>query len=219
MSTKSNRLKIALQKSGRLSEASFDFLKACGIEINRGDGQLFCQSDSFPLDILLVRDDDIPYLLQNGICDLGIVGANVWSEKSCLTKDLIATVDQVSLNFGQCRLSIAVPKDFLYKGPNSLSGKRLATTYPCLLQEFLNNEQITSEIIQLNGAVEIAPALGIADGICDLVSSGATLMANGLKEVEVIFKSTALFIKSNNQLSNEKQIVFEEFRRRMERLS
>ena len=115
--------------------------------------------------------------------------------------------------------SIAVPKDFLYKGPNSLSGKRLATTYPCLLQEFLNNEQITSEIIQLNGAVEIAPALGIADGICDLVSSGATLMANGLKEVEVIFKSTALFIKSNNQLSNEKQIVFEEFRRRMERLS
>lgn len=213
-----NRIRIAIQKSGRLSEESFRLLVGCGIYVKPRKEQLFCHSDNFPLDLLLVRDDDIPSLVSAGTCDFGIVGTNVLQEKLLQqnnnTKNNNNEIIQ-HLGFASCRLSIAVPKNFSYHNLNSLKKCRIATSYPCLLADFMQKNKIDMEITTLMGSVEIAPRLGIADGICDLVSTGSTLEANNLREVETVFKSQAVLIKSPKPLSAEKQQTAKLFQNRV----
>lgn len=206
-----NTIRLAIQKSGRLNEGSISLLKDCGIHIEFRKEQLFCQSNNFPLDILLVRDDDIPHLVSAGICDIGIVGANVFLEKKLKNGKENNNEIIRYFNFATCRLSIAVPNDFSYQDINSLKNCRIATSYPYLLADFIQKSNIHMDITTLSGSVEIAPKLGISDGICDLVSTGATLAANNLREVEIIFESKATLIKSSNEFSSEKQNVFKLF--------
>jgi len=183
---KHTRLKVAIQKSGRLTENSLDLLARCGLKYSRGKDQLICYGENMPLDVLLVRDDDIPDLVQQDVADLGIVGLNVIEEKRLAfeAKGIKPLFEQLMLlDHGRCRLSIAVPDDFNYRDAQSLQGKRIATTYPNILGRYLKQNQIQAEIVTLSGAVEIAPRLGRSDVICDLVSTGATLTANHLSEV------------------------------------
>lgn len=215
----SNRLRMAMQKSGRLSEDSFKLLNRCGIKIRQRQDQLFCHSENFNLDILLVRDDDIPRLVMEGVCDLGIVGTNVLQEKA-LDRNKNGFSEKYEkckdLDFGYCRLAIAIPEKFNFQELSDLQGKRIATSYPHLLQNFCQQQKLAVEIISLSGAVEIAPRLGIADAICDLVSTGTTLEANNLREVETIFKSHAMLIKATAELNPEKNKVFTSFIRRVQ---
>jgi ATP phosphoribosyltransferase len=212
-----NRIRIAVQKSGRLSDESFDLLGRCGIKIKSRRDQLFCHSENFPLDLLLVRDDDIPHLVMDGICDFGIVGTNVLEEKALHRdnngKNKIYHKIR-DLGFGNCRLSIAVPEQFHYENLGDLTAKRIATSYPYLLENFLKQNNVAAEVVFLSGAVEIAPRLGIADVICDLVSTGTTLDANNLREVETVYKSHAVLIKSNT-FPEEKKITADSFERRL----
>jgi ATP phosphoribosyltransferase len=212
-----NRIRIAIQKSGRLSEDSLNLLACCGISVKSSKGQLFCHSDNFPLDLLLVRDDDILNLVIEGSCDFGIIGANLCREKSLKNDaELENNIEIVRyLGFAACRLAIAVPKSFPYKNINSLENCRIATSYPCLLANFIKKSNCVVKIVSLTGSVEIAPRLGIADGICDLVSTGATLEANNLQEVETVFVSQAVLIKAPKQLSKEKQRTAEIFKNRV----
>jgi ATP phosphoribosyltransferase len=205
---KNTRLKVAIQKSGRLTEHSLDLLAKCGLKYNRGKDQLICHGENMPLDILLVRDDDIPDLVQQDVADLGIVGINVIEEmRLAFEAQGISHLFEVLmlLDQGHCRLSIAVPDNFKYEGPQSLQGKRIATTYPNILGQFLKQNNVQSDIVILSGAVEIAPRLGRADVICDLVSSGATLTANHLTEVQTILHSQAAIIRTPIALPKEKQ--------------
>ncbi len=193
-------LKIAIQKSGRLFEDSIKLLKECGIEISNGNKQLKTVADNFPLEIYFLRDDDIPQYVYDGVADIGIVGENVLLEKN---KD----IDLVyRLGFGKCRLSIAVPKSVQYKSIQDLQGLKIATTYSTILQKYLTEKKINAEIHEISGSVEIAPGIGLADAICDLVSSGSTLFTNGLKEVEVILKSEAV-LTSHKNLTPEQIII------------
>jgi ATP phosphoribosyltransferase len=195
-------LKIAIQKSGRLYEDSVKLLKECGIELNNGNKQLKAVANNFPLEIYFLRDDDIPQYVYDGVADIGIVGENVLLEKS---KD----IDLVyRLGFGKCRLSIAVPKNMPYKSIADLQGLKIATTYATILQKYLNDNKSDAEIHEISGSVEIAPGIGLADAICDLVSSGSTLFTNGLKEVEVILKSEAV-LTANKNLSDENKFLLE----------
>jgi ATP phosphoribosyltransferase len=205
---KQTRLKVAIQKSGRLTENSLDLLSRCGLKYSRGKDQLICYGENMPLDILLVRDDDIPDLVQQDVADLGIVGINVIEEKRLAfeSKGISPLFEKLMLlDHGRCRLSIAVPDEFKYRNAQSLNGKRIATTYPNILGRFLRDNGITAEIVTLSGAVEIAPRLGRADVICDLVSTGATLTANHLKEVETILESQAAIIRTPLAVSESKQ--------------
>lgn len=195
-------LKIAIQKSGRLFEDSIKLLKECGIEISNGNKQLKTVADNFPLEIYFLRDDDIPQYVYDGVADIGIVGENVLLEKN---KD----IDLVyRLGFGKCRLSIAVPKGVEYSSMQDLQGLKIATTYSTILQNFLTEKKINAEIHEISGSVEIAPGIGLAHAICDLVSSGSTLFTNGLKEVEVILKSEAV-LTANKNLSIEQKAILE----------
>ncbi|WP_460554798.1 ATP phosphoribosyltransferase [Ferruginibacter profundus] len=195
-------LKIAIQKSGRLYEDSIKLLKECGIQLNNGNKQLKTIAENFPLEVYFLRDDDIPQYVYDGVADIGIVGENVLLEKS---KD----IDLVyRLGFGKCRLSIAVPKTMQYKSITDLNGLKIATTYATILQKYLEEKKIPAEIHEISGSVEIAPGIGLADAICDLVSSGSTLFTNGLKEVEVILKSEAV-LTSNKNLSEENKNLLE----------
>lgn len=218
MNNFNNRIRIAIQKSGRLSEESLRLLTCCGISVKQRKEQLFCHSDNFPLDLLLVRDDDIPNLVLEGICDFGIVGTNLLQEKSLQDNEKLKPYFKIIryLGFAFCRLSLAVPKSFFYENLYSLKKCRIATSYPDLLAEYLKNNNLEAKIITLSGSVEIAPRLGIADAICDLVSSGATLDANNLKEVETVLESQAVLIKSSQLLSDEKQRTAEIFQNRVE---
>lgn len=191
--TARERLRIAVQKSGRLSEPAFDLLDRCGLHFRRSRDGLFCYGDGEPVDLLLVRDDDIPGLIAQGACDLGIVGRNVFSEfvHSNAGARLNALRD---LGFGRCRLAIAVPDGQPYVGPQSLAGLRVATSYPNLLREWLVANAVQATVVTLTGSVEIAPRLGNADAICDLVQSGATLLANQLREVDSLLDSAALLV-------------------------
>lgn len=205
---KQTRIKIAIQKSGRLTDNSLELLSKCGLKYSRGKDQLICYGENMPLDILLVRDDDIPDLVQQDVADLGIVGLNVIEEKrlNFSSRGISPLFEQLmTLDHGKCRLSIAVPDDFFYQGVQSLQGKRIATTYPNILGRYLKQNNIKAEIVTLSGAVEIAPRLGRADLICDLVSTGATLIANHLNEVETILESQAAIIRTPVAVSNEKQ--------------
>ncbi|MBA2562295.1 MAG: ATP phosphoribosyltransferase [Chitinophagaceae bacterium] len=195
-------LKIAIQKSGRLYEDSINLLKECGIELNNGNKQLKSVAYNFPLEVYFFRDDDIPQYVQDGVADIGIVGENVVLEKS---KDIELVY---RLGFGRCRLSIAVPKHVQYQAITDLNGLKIATAYPFLLQKFLVEKDVNAEIHEISGSVEIAPGIGLADVICDLVSSGSTLFTNGLKEVEVVLQSEAV-LAINKSLSEEnKNLLF-----------
>jgi ATP phosphoribosyltransferase len=196
------KLKIAIQKSGRLSESSLKLLKECGIEFDNGLNKLKAEAFNFPLEVFFLRDDDIPQYVEDGVADIGMVGENVMLEKG---REL-AIVDK--LGFGKCRLSLAIPKDQKYKSIQNLNGKRIATSYANILSKYLKKNKITAEIHEISGSVEIAPGIGLADAICDLVSSGSTLFTNGLKEVEVILKSEAVLV-ANKTLNKEKQAILD----------
>ena len=199
MDTRQQRLRIAVQKSGRLTDESLDLLRRCGLKFNRGKDQLMCYGENMPLDVLFVRDDDIPDLVQEDVSDLGLVGLNVIEEKrlELAARGTRARFEVLrSLDFGRCRLSIAVPDGTAFDGPQWLQGKRIATTYPFMLGRYLAERNIEAEIVTLSGAVEIAPRLGRADAICDLVSTGSTLIANRLHEVETVLESHAVLIRT-----------------------
>ena len=203
-----DRLKLAVQKSGRLTDPSLELLKSCGLKLSRGRDQLMGFGENMPLDVLFVRDDDIPDLVQEDVCDLGLVGRNVLEEKrlELISRGHAANFTELrTLDYGRCRLSLAVPEGFSYEGPRTLAGKRIATTYPFTLERWLNDRAITADIVTLSGAVEIAPRLGRADVICDLVSTGSTLQANHLREVETVLESQALLIRTPVALSPAKQ--------------
>ncbi len=182
------KLRLAIQKSGRLSESSLDLIKQCGISYTQAFGKLKAEAHNFPLEFLFLRDDDIPKYVANGIADIGIVGENVLEEKS-------ESVEKVmQLGFAKCRLSIAVPRDFTYNTIEDLNGMKIATSYPNILQKYLNINDVKAQIQEISGSVEIAPSIGLAKAVCDIVSSGSTLVSNGLKEVETIFRSEAVLI-------------------------
>jgi ATP phosphoribosyltransferase len=194
-----SRLKLAVQKSGRLTDPSLDLLTRCGLKLSRGKDQLMGFGENLPLDVLFVRDDDIPDLVQEDVCDLGLVGLNVLEERRL---ELAARGAQArfevlrNLDFGRCRLALAVPEGTSFDGVSSLRGKRIATTYPFMLERFLREQGIDAQIVKLSGAVEIAPRLGRADLICDLVSTGSTLQANHLREALTILESHAVLIRT-----------------------
>ena len=189
------KLRIAIQKSGRLYDESISLLKECGIDLRNVKDRLRTESDNFPLEVFFLRDDDIPQYVEDGVADVGIVGENVLYEK-CKEVEVLE-----KLGFGKCRLSLAINKNEDYVA-NFLQGKRIATSYPVLLQKYLEEQKITAEIHEISGSVEIAPGIGLAEVICDLVSSGSTLFMNGLKEVETILESQAVVIK-NRELNSE----------------
>jgi ATP phosphoribosyltransferase len=189
------KLRIAIQKSGRLYDDSISLLKECGIELRNVKDRLKTESDNFPLEVFFLRDDDIPQYVEDGVADVGIVGLNILHEK-CKEAEIIE-----ELGFGKCRLSLAINKNDEYVA-NYLQGKRIATSYPVLLQKYLDENKITAEIHEISGSVEIAPGIGLAEVICDLVSSGSTLFMNGLKEVETLLESQAVLVR-NKQLNEE----------------
>ncbi len=197
-----DKIKIAIQKSGRLSEQSLELLKEAGISLNSGERKLISVSSNFPLEILFLRDDDIPQCVSDNVADLGIVGENVIMEKDYIVKTVL------KLGFGKCRLSLAIPKSEEYNSPAYFSGKKIATSYPGILRDYLKSKGLSADIHEISGSVEIAPGIGLSDAIFDIVSSGSTLISNGLKEVEVVAKSEAVLI-SNPNLSKIKQDILE----------
>ena len=206
-----SRLRIAIQKSGRLSDDSIALLKAIGIKLNIRDRLLIAHSTNENIDLLRVRDDDIPGLVMDGVVDLGFIGANELDEKMLESQAAGKAADfEVlrRLDYGGCRLSLAVPTEMDYTGAASLAGKKVATTYPYLLERYFKEQGINAKAVMLTGSVEVAPRAGVADAICDLVSTGATLEANGLQEEEVIFRSKAVLIqRADGELSAEKQAL------------
>jgi len=202
------RLQIAVQKSGRLLDGSLKLLKECSIGINDGRGQLKATARNFPIDLLFLRNSDIPQYVADGVADLAIIGENTVIEKQ-RKLDLL-----LPLGFSKCRLSIATPKSTEWTGKDSLQGKRIATSYPNTLRHFLNEQQIRADIHEISGSVEIAPNIGLADAICDLVSTGSTLFKNGLEEREVILRSEAWLI-ANPELSPEKKEIAEQLQFRL----
>ena len=195
------RLKIAIQKSGRLSDMSLKLLDKCGISLAKSRDQLLCRAQNFPLDIFLVRDDDIPAFLSTDVCQLGMLGQNTLLEKQALGNGkFIGLTQLLPLGFGKCRLSIAVPHDFLYDSVASLSGKVIASSYKGLLGQYLATQNIKADIVTMEGAVEVAPRTHLADVICDLVSTGNTLASNGLAEKDVIMQSQAVLV--TNQITD-----------------
>ena len=199
----SSRLKLAIQKSGRLAEKSIALLMKCGLDFDLRKDRLTHQCKDFPVDLMLVRDDDIPEYVADGVCDLGIVGENVVEEKYLSNPKknpgLVETL--LKMDFGSCRLSLAVPDKMEFTGVQALQNLRIATSYPSCLKKFLNQNGISARVVELSGAVEIAPSLGIADAICDLVSTGGTLRSNGLKEVSTLFESEAVMIRTSKSFS------------------
>lgn len=206
--TDKNRLRIAVQKKGRLSNESIKLLKAIGVKLSIRDRLLIAHSTNLPIDLLLVRDDDIPGLVMDGIADLGFIGENELEEKMLERQAAGEPAEYKTLKrleYGGCRLSIAVPNEFDYQGLESLQNTKIATTYPYLLKRFLNEKNINAQPVMLTGSVEVAPRAGIAEAICDLVSTGATLEANGLEEATEIFVSKAVLIQQAGELSPAKQ--------------
>ncbi len=195
------KLKIALQKSGRLSEDSHNLLKKCGIGFGSGTGKLRSEAQNFPLEIYFLRDDDIPEYVADGVADIGIVGENVLAE----SRKNVEIVEK--LGFGKCRLSLAVPKNFQFGSVKDLAAKRIATSYPNILRDFFQKNEISAEIHTISGSVEIAPSIGLADAVCDLVSSGSTLFTNGLREVETVLNSEAVLIARPNLDETARKIL------------
>ena len=199
------RIRIAVQKSGRLAEDSIALLRNCGLHVDRSKDQLFSRIKELPIDLLLVRDDDIPGFVSSGICDLGMVGENVFAETKEAGNGGLAAEIVERLGFSRCRLAIAVPEDAGITTICGLDGATIATSYPNLLKRFLRTNGISAKTLVMTGSVEVAPRLRIADAICDIVASGATLAANGLREMAVILRSEALLIRSAQRLSVAKE--------------
>lgn len=195
------KLRIAIQKTGRLSEKSLDLLKEAGISLNNGSRKLRSVAQSFPLEVIYLRDDDIPQYVEDGVAHIGIVGENEYAEKECAV-DLVER-----LGYSRCRLSIAIPKSESYGGPEDLNGKRIATSYPVILEKYLGEHGIKADVHVLSGSVELAPSIGIAEAIFDIVSSGSTLISNGLKEVETVMRSEAVVIANRNLSDSEKGLL------------
>lgn len=217
--TTTNRLRIALQKKGRLSKDCNELLKQCGVKINWNEQRLIAYAENMSIEILRVRDDDIPGLVFEGVVDLGVIGENVLEEEEL---GRLARGEQVeykklrTLDFGGCRLSLAIDRDRTYNGVQDVVNSRIATSYPNLLKRYMNEKGVAFKSTLLNGSVEVAPSAGLADAICDLVSSGATLEANGLKEVEVIYQSKACLIQRAEPLSAEKQALVDKLLTRIQ---
>ncbi|MBX2969414.1 MAG: ATP phosphoribosyltransferase [Cyclobacteriaceae bacterium] len=193
-------LRIAIQKSGRLQEGSLKLLKDCGLSISNGKDQLKTQASNFPVEVLFLRDDDIPQYIEDGVADAGIIGENIFAEKQ-KAGEIIKC-----LNFAKCRLALAVPRTEQYSGINWFEGKNIATSYPNIVSDFLKRNNITAGIHEISGSVEIAPGIGLADAICDIVSTGSTLLSNGLKEVELVMKSEAVLVAGKLDVG-KKQIL------------
>jgi ATP phosphoribosyltransferase len=209
------RLRIAIQKSGRLSEGSFELLKSCGLTISRGRDKLYGRVQELPIDVLLLRDDDIPAFVADDACDLGIVGQNVFEEDILNgTREAPAT-EVLRLGFARCRLMLAAPKEWTFDGASTLDGKRIATSYPALTRAWLEAEGVSAKAVMMKGSVEVAPRLKIADAVCDIVSTGATLDANGLKPVATVFDSEAILIRNRRDFSQAKQKVFDALMKRI----
>jgi len=197
------KLRIALQKKGRLFEESRDLLKEAGIKFNLGNGRLVATASKFPVEVLFLRDDDIPQSVADGVADIGIVGENEMEEKGFSLR----TVKK--LGFSKCRLSLAIPKEEEYTGPEWFENKKVATSYPEILKKYFKKENINAEIHEIAGSVEIAPGIGLADAIFDIVSSGSTLVANHLKEVEKVMDSEAVLV-ATGKLSSEKEAILDQ---------
>ncbi|OOF06355.1 ATP phosphoribosyltransferase [Salinivibrio sp. MA607] len=213
------RLRIAIQKKGRLAKECQELLKRCGVKINYTGERLVVHAENMPIDLLLVRDDDIPGLIMDGVVDLGVIGENELEEVR-LERIKLGEPSQYQLlrrlDFGGCRLSIALDKDQNYNGPQDLAEQRIATTYPNILKAYMDKQGVNFSTCMLNGSVEVAPRAGLADAICDLVSTGATLETNGLKEAEVIFRSKAVLIQREGSCSEEKTALIERLLTRMQ---
>ncbi len=211
-----NILRIAVQKKGRLADDSIRLLKQAGLGIFRNPGALTCRAQGLPVELLFVRDDDIPSLVAKGVCDLGIAGENVLREEAleALAETNLQTVR--ALGFSRCTLKLAAPRDGGIKAITDLAGMKIATSYPEILKEFLCDQDITAECVTLKGAVEIAPALGLADVICDLVSSGATLAANGLVDFATVMQSEALLVRSPARWNDDKEALLARLLRRID---
>lgn len=207
-------LRIAIQTKGRLNEQSIELLHELGIDVDAAKRKFLSKASNFPIEVLYLRDDDIPQVVANGTAALGIVGLNEVAERGC-------DVDVVTkLGFGGCRISLAIPKADEYQGVEYFQGKRIATSYPVILEKFLNEQGVKAEMEVITGSVEIAPAAGIADAIFDIVSSGGTLVTNGLKEVERVFESEAVLIANKNLSAEDKELLDELlFRIESERVS
>ncbi|WP_400190912.1 ATP phosphoribosyltransferase [Hymenobacter sp. B81] len=202
-------IRLAIQKSGRLSEDSLSLIRECGISFLSSTFKLKSEATNFPLEILFLRDDDIPGYVQDGVADLGIVGQNVLVEAG------LPGLEVEALGFSKCRLSLAVPRGAAYASVADLQGKNIATSYPQLLGSYLAGQGVQAQLHTISGSVEIAPSIGLADAICDIVSSGSTLLGNGLREVETVFRSEAVLI-ANQQLSADKQNLLDQLRFRMQ---
>ncbi len=198
----SKNLRIAIQKSGRLQEKSVNLLRECGLSFSNSSNKLKASSYNFPAEILFLRDDDIPQYVEDCVADIGIIGENVMIEKG----KNIELIEK--LNFAKCRLSIAVPKNTPFSSMNDLEGKRIATSYPVIVQRFLDEKGIRADIHEISGSVEIAPGIGLAEAICDIVSTGSTLLSNGLREVETVMKSEAVLV-ANPKLDEERAGLLE----------
>ena len=209
------RIRIALQKSGRLAEDSIELLKNCGLHVARSKDHLFCRIKELPIDVLLVRDDDIPGFVSNGICDLGIVGENVYAEKKAAGNGSFSATGLERLGFSFCRLSVAVPDNGPIQSIADLANTTIATSYPHQLQAFLKQNNITAKTLIMTGSVEVAPRLKIADAICDIVASGATLTANNLRELTTVLQSQALLIRSAKTFSADKEATIQRLLTRM----
>lgn len=203
------KLKLAIQKKGRLSDESIRLIHECDISFPNSSGKLMTAAYDFPIEILFLRDDDIPDYVQDGVADIGIVGENVLVESAKEVEEVM------KMGFGKCRLSLAVPRNMEYRSIHDLDGKSIATSYPRILQNYLDACHTKASIHVISGSVEIAPGIGLADAICDIVSTGSTLLSNGLKEVEQIFQSQAILIK-NKTLSDEKQEILNQLLFRLE---
>jgi len=201
------RLHIAIQKSGRLADRSLELIRAAGFRLTKSAGELSYSIENAPIDLWCVRDDDIPTFVADGVADLGIVGRNVLAERATAGRDGLSEV--MPLGFGRCRLCLAAPESLSYEGPGSLRGLRIATTYPNLLRRFLSQEGVDAQIVVMRGAVEVAPRLKLADVICDLVSTGATLEANGLRPVDTLLESEAVLVRGARALTADLEHVVE----------
>jgi ATP phosphoribosyltransferase len=212
----SKRIRVAIQKSGRLSDSSLSLLQNCGLRFARSKDKLFWYGKDFPVDLLLVRDDDIPRILLDGVCELGIVGENI-AQEVMLERNSGNGLERLRrLSFGGCRLSLAVPENGSIESASDLNGCRIATSYPELTRSLLKEKGITAKIVELSGSVEIAPGLGTADAISDLVSTGTTLRANHLRELETLFESKAALYRPSKELSPEKSKLLERLLARLD---
>lgn len=207
------RLRIALQKSGRLADKSLDLVESAGLRVVKGANELLYRIENAPIDVLRVRDDDIPTFVADGVADFGVVGLNVLEEWA--TDKARAPEEVMRLGFGRCDLKIAAPEAFAYSGPHSLDGVRIATSYPRILSRFLERNGVAAEIVTMRGAVEVAPRLKLAQVVCDLVSTGATLEANGLVAVETVLRSEAVLVRSRKPLGPELAHIGQSFVQRV----